>query len=61
MHGKLSGIRHDGRGCFKDIPQGIQSTRYHSLSASTSTLPADLAITAISMDSGVIMGVRHRK
>ena len=61
MHGKLSGIRHDGRGCFKDIPQGIKSTRYHSLSASTSTLPADLAITAISMDSGVIMGVRHRK
>nr|VWP02475.1 Zn(2)-C6 fungal-type domain-containing protein [Ganoderma boninense] len=61
MHGKVSGIRHDGRGCFRDIPQGIKSTRYHSLSASTSTLPPDLAITAITSDSGVIMGVRHRK
>ncbi|KAI0358728.1 N-anthranilate isomerase [Trametes cingulata] len=61
MHGKVSAIRHDGRGCFKDIPQGIKSTRYHSLSASTSSLPKDLAITAITQDSGVIMGVRHRK
>ncbi|KAI0745615.1 N-anthranilate isomerase [Earliella scabrosa] len=61
MHGKVSPIRHDGRGCFKDVPQGIKSTRYHSLSASTSTLPPELAVTAISQDSGVIMGVRHRK
>ncbi|OSD04119.1 N-anthranilate isomerase [Trametes coccinea BRFM310] len=61
MHGKVSAIRHDGRGCFKDIPQGIKSTRYHSLAASTSTLPPDLAITSITEDSGVIMGVRHRK
>lgn len=61
MHGKVSAIRHDGRGCFKDIPQGIKSTRYHSLSASSSTLPAELAITAITQESGVIMGVRHRK
>ncbi|KAH9940365.1 N-anthranilate isomerase [Epithele typhae] len=61
MHGKVSAIRHDGRGCFKDIPQGIKSTRYHSLSASSSTLPKELAITAITQESGVIMGVRHRK
>ncbi|KAG6837826.1 hypothetical protein H0H93_016194 [Arthromyces matolae] len=60
MHGKVSRIRHDNRGCFKDIPQGIESTRYHSLSASHTTLPPDLAITSIS-GSGVIMGVRHRK
>ncbi|KAL1746187.1 glutamine amidotransferase [Schizophyllum fasciatum] len=61
MHGKLSRVRHDNRGCFKDVPQGILSTRYHSLSASLSTLPADLAITALTEESGVIMGVRHRK
>ncbi|KAI0829755.1 N-anthranilate isomerase [Trametes gibbosa] len=61
MHGKVSAIRHDGRGCFKDIPQGIKSTRYHSLSAAASTFPEELAITAITQDSGVIMGVRHRK
>jgi anthranilate synthase/indole-3-glycerol phosphate synthase/phosphoribosylanthranilate isomerase len=61
MHGKVSRIRHDGRGCFKGLPQGIQSIRYHSLSAAHSTLPSDLAITAVTEESGVIMGVRHRK
>nr|GAT57791.1 anthranilate synthase [Mycena chlorophos] len=61
MHGKVSRVRHDNRGCFKDVPQNIKSTRYHSLSASATTLPPDLAITALTEDSGVIMGVRHRK
>ncbi|KAJ7076870.1 anthranilate synthase [Mycena belliarum] len=60
-HGKVSRVRHDNRGCFRDIPQGIKSTRYHSLSAASTTLPPDLAVTALSEDSGVIMGVRHRK
>ncbi|KAF8178536.1 anthranilate synthase component II [Mycena galopus ATCC 62051] len=60
-HGKVSRVRHDNRGCFKDVPQGINSTRYHSLSAATTTLPPDLAVTALTEDSGVIMGVRHRK
>ncbi|KAH9956192.1 N-anthranilate isomerase [Russula dissimulans] len=60
MHGKLSPIRHDDRGCFRGLPQGFKSTRYHSLSANIETLPADLAITAFSQESGVIMGVRHR-
>lgn len=61
MHGKVSRVRHDGRGCFRGIPQGIKSTRYHSLSASHTTLPLHLAITAVSEESGVIMGVRHRQ
>ena len=61
MHGKVSRVRHDGRGCFKDIPQGIKSIRYHSLSASVKTFPRDLAVTATTEESGVIMGIRHRK
>ncbi|KZV88397.1 putative anthranilate synthase component II [Exidia glandulosa HHB12029] len=61
VHGKTTKIRHDGRGCFKDIPQSIQSTRYHSLSAHITSLPAELAVTAMTEDSGVIMGVRHRQ
>ncbi|CAE6443726.1 hypothetical protein RSOLAG1IB_05831 [Rhizoctonia solani AG-1 IB] len=61
MHGKTSPIRHDNRGCFKDVPQGIQSTRYHSLSAHRTTLPPCLAITATTAESGVIMGIRHRE
>jgi anthranilate synthase/indole-3-glycerol phosphate synthase/phosphoribosylanthranilate isomerase len=60
MHGKVSRIRHDNRGCFKDVPQSLKSIRYHSLSASYETLPAELAITSVTEESGVIMGVRHR-
>ncbi|KIL62589.1 hypothetical protein M378DRAFT_81106 [Amanita muscaria Koide BX008] len=61
MHGKVSKVRHDNRGCFRNVPQGITSIRYHSLSAQPISLPEELAITAISEESGVIMGVRHRK
>ena len=61
MHGKTSRVKHDNRGCFRGLPQGLSSIRYHSLSAAHSTLPADLAITSITEESGVIMGVRHRK
>lgn len=61
MHGKVSPIRHDGRGVFAGLPQLIKSTRYHSLSASTSSLPPTLAVTATTQESGVIMGVRHRE
>ncbi|KAF7980811.1 hypothetical protein HWV62_36422 [Athelia sp. TMB] len=61
MHGKVSNVRHDGRGIFKSLPQNFPSTRYHSLSASLSTLPPTLAVTAVTAESGVIMAVRHRE
>jgi anthranilate synthase/indole-3-glycerol phosphate synthase/phosphoribosylanthranilate isomerase len=61
MHGKTSRVRHDNRGCFKNVPQGITSIRYHSLSTQLASLPADIAITSTTEESGVIMGVRHRK
>lgn len=60
VHGKTSTISHDAKGMFKDVPQGIAVTRYHSLAGSTSTLPDDLEVTA-KTDSGIIMGVRHKK
>jgi anthranilate synthase/indole-3-glycerol phosphate synthase/phosphoribosylanthranilate isomerase len=61
MHGKVSRILHDNRGCFKGVSQSLNSIRYHSLSASYETLPAELTITSVTEESGVIMGVRHRK
>src|ERR1700722_10455151 len=61
VHGKVSLIRHDSRGIFKNLPQSFKSTRYHSLAASHTTLPEDLMISAITATSGVIMAVRHRK
>jgi anthranilate synthase component 2 len=59
MHGKVSRIRHDGRGVFAGIPDRFVATRYHSLVVERESLPDCLAVTAESED-GEIMGVRHR-
>jgi len=58
MHGKTSPIQHDGKGLFKDLPQQLKVTRYHSLVGEPSTLPSCLTVTSTTAD-GVIMGVRH--
>jgi len=59
MHGKVSSIRHDGKGVFSSVSQGFTATRYHSLVVERKSLPACLEITAES-DDGEIMGLRHR-
>jgi anthranilate synthase component 2 len=59
MHGKTSLVWHDGRGIFKGVENPIQATRYHSLVAERTSLPRCLAVTAVSLDDGEIMGVRH--
>ncbi|KAG0029137.1 bifunctional tryptophan synthase trp1 [Podila clonocystis] len=59
VHGKVSPIKHDGKGLYLNIPQDIACTRYHSLSGVTSTVPEVLEVTSRT-ESGVIMGVRHR-
>ena len=59
MHGKVSRIRHDGAGAFREIPDGFTATRYHSLVVERESLPACLAVSAES-DDGEIMGLRHR-
>ena len=58
-HGKTSRITHDGRGLFAGVPDGTVATRYHSLMAEESSVPAELEVTARS-DDGVVMGLRHR-
>ena len=59
MHGKTSTIEHDGAGVFEALPQNFTVVRYHSLVIARATLPAQLVVTAASMD-GEIMGVRHK-
>jgi anthranilate synthase component 2 len=59
MHGKVSQVRHDGRGVFAGLPGEFTATRYHSLVVERATLPAALEVTAQSED-GEIMGLRHR-
>jgi anthranilate synthase component 2 len=58
MHGKVSHIRHDGRGVFAGVPEDFVATRYHSLVVERSSLPATLQVTAQAED-GEIMGLRH--
>ncbi|KAJ1567163.1 bifunctional tryptophan synthase trp1, partial [Cladochytrium tenue] len=60
VHGKTSPIRHDGRGLYDGVPQGIECTRYHSLAGDPATLPDCLEITSWT-ESGVVMGVRHKE
>ncbi len=60
MHGKLSEIRHDVSGLFKDIDGAFPATRYHSLIVERATLPGDLIVNAETAD-GLIMGLRHAR
>jgi anthranilate synthase/aminodeoxychorismate synthase-like glutamine amidotransferase len=60
MHGKVSRVRHDGRGVFAELPADFAATRYHSLVVERESLPDCLAVTAQSED-GEIMGLRHRR
>jgi anthranilate synthase component 2 len=59
MHGKISTVRHDGKGVFAGIPDGFSATRYHSLAVERESLPDCLEVTAQS-EEGEIMGLRHR-
>jgi anthranilate synthase component II len=61
MHGKTSQIMHDGAGLFAGIPAPFTATRYHSLVALRESLPAELVVTASSLDDGYVMGVRHTR
>lgn len=60
LHGKTSAVLHEGRGVFAGLPSPFIATRYHSLAAEPTELPADLEVTARTAD-GIIMGVRHRE
>ena len=65
MHGKVSPIRHDGMGIFKDIPDQLEVMRYHSLMAAAESMPECLALTAVvgnlGSDSYEIMAVKHKQ
>ncbi|MEM7427640.1 MAG: aminodeoxychorismate/anthranilate synthase component II [Pseudomonadota bacterium] len=60
MHGKLSPIRHTGKGLFEDVPQDFQATRYHSLTIEPTSMPDCLDVTAETED-GIIMGIQHKE
>src|SRR5471032_3138059 len=63
MHGKLSGVEHEGQSVFEDVPSPFQATRYHSLIVERESFPKDLEVTATTSMEGagdIIMGLRHK-
>ena len=59
MHGKTSEIRHDGRGVFRDLPNPMTATRYHSLLLARESVPPEIEVCA-ETEEGEIMGLRVR-
>jgi anthranilate synthase component II len=64
MHGKVSAMRHHGRGVFTGLPDGYTATRYHSLVVDKDRLPDCLEITAWTENEDgsmeEVMGLRHK-
>lgn len=59
MHGKTSSVDHLGVGVLRGLPNPFVATRYHSLVIDPNTMPAELEVTAHTVD-GIVMAVRHR-
>jgi anthranilate synthase component 2 len=60
VHGKTTKIVHDEEGVYRDLDQGFEATRYHSLVIEPESVPETLVVTSRAED-GSIMGVRHRE
>ncbi|NJE07485.1 aminodeoxychorismate/anthranilate synthase component II [Thermococcus sp. M39] len=58
-HGKASPIRHDGRTIFRGIKNPLIGGRYHSLAVLE--VPKGFEVSAVSLDDGIIMGIRHKR
>ena len=58
VHGKASGVTHDGRGIFRGMPAEFEAGRYHSLAATQ--VPPELEVSARCKE-GEVMAVRHRE
>lgn len=61
MHGKISEILHDNKGCFYQQKNPFRATRYHSLIVAKDQLPDCLEISASDTDDNYIMGLRHQQ
>jgi len=59
IHGKIHPINHTGQGLFKEAPNPLNVTRYHSLVIERHSLPDCLDVTAVSAD-GEIMALQHK-
>ena len=60
MHGKVSEIKHDGKGVLANLPNPFTATRYHSLIVDPAGLDADFEQTAWTTDQNELMGIRSK-
>jgi len=64
MHGKTTQVSHLSEGLFEGLPNPLTVMRYHSLVVSPEDFPAELEMTAWSIDrprGEEIMALRHRR
>jgi anthranilate synthase/aminodeoxychorismate synthase-like glutamine amidotransferase len=61
MHGKTCTIKHDEQSIFNGVRNPFIATRYHSLAGDDRSIPPCLQVTAVAVDDGEIMSVRHVK
>ena len=59
MHGKTCTIKHDEQSIFNGVRNPFTATRYHSLAGDGFSIPSCLQVTAVAIDDGEIMSVRH--
>jgi para-aminobenzoate synthetase len=59
MHGRLSRVMHEGKGLFRDVPQGFSVVRYHSLAITSPPGPEGHVVAWA--DDGVVMGIEHTR
>lgn len=59
VHGMVYPIRHNNSGVFRNLPNPLNVTRYHSLIVDEDSLPDCFEITAYT-DEKEIMGIRHK-
>jgi anthranilate synthase/aminodeoxychorismate synthase-like glutamine amidotransferase len=61
VHGKVSLVRHDGKGLFFGLPDPFPAMRYHSLVVERASIPSELEVSAWLDDPPhLVMGLRHR-
>jgi len=58
LHGKASTVKHDGKTIFSNVKNPLRAGRYHSLAVLE--VPKGFAVSAVSQDDSVVMGIRHK-
>ncbi len=59
VHGEASEVSHDGAGLLAGLSPAFMAARYHSLAVDPANIPAELQVTAMCEEDGVVMGLRH--